>query len=549
MKTIRILSIALVALGAILGLYAWIFSVKEASSLTRVELKGPKDQSALGVIEFQHASFGGLSTTALETNALPWRLAATALVMQEVSNDSSLEISKETLGAVLKKFGFLIGSQPQNAPLRNPPNAKEMPLGINSAFIAPIGGSKLLVANLGCAACHAGATYDAAGQPRPAKSWLGMPNTSINLEAYVLAIFAAMRTYANSPDAVISASKKLFPDMDWRETATLRYLVLPRIKRRLEEMGKVSRPLPFPNGVPGATNGVAALKFKFGLPLIGGGLGDNGIVSIPDLGSRVWRTNLLVDGAYAPEWKVRQKAIRRSDINGKHLKELAAITSFFTVPSMGVSPNQALVHRSQSEAIFAFLSEKYEPQPFPAQINIESAFRGFDLFKAECAQCHGEYEWSDEKPELIMFPNWSGNVGTDPLRAKAFSDQLAGAISQTPYMDIVHAKHMGEYSAPPLTGIWASAPYLHNGSVPSIANLLTPQLRQARFLVGGHELDFDTLGIRMEQDGKYRQNYKPFSTPVWYDTSLPGQTNGGHLYGESLDYEAKRDLIEFLKLI
>ena len=75
----------------------------------------------------------------------------------------------------------------------------------------------------------------------------------------------------------------LYPETGWRERQTLRWLVLPLVRARLDQSPN-SRPLPFLNAVPGSTNGVAALKHIFGVPLVGGGDKDAGFVSIPDLG-------------------------------------------------------------------------------------------------------------------------------------------------------------------------------------------------------------------------------------------------------------------------
>jgi hypothetical protein len=59
----------------------------------------------------------------------------------------------------------------------------------------------------------------------------------------------------------------------------------------------------------------------------------------------------------------------------------------------------------------------------------------------------------------------------------------------------VIAANIGGYVAPILNGVWATAPYLHNGSVPTLWHLMHPESRPCRFEVGGHKLDSTKVGI------------------------------------------------------
>ena len=100
------------------------------------------------------------------------------------------------------------------------------------------------------------------------------------------------------------------------------------------------------------------------------------------------------------------------------------------------------------------------------------------------------------------------------------------------------AQHPDYYKARPLSGIWASAPYLHNGSVPSLVELLKPPpQRVARFHVGSREFDADNVGLSTEA--------VPGATEL--DTALPGNSNSGHAFGTTLSDQDKRDLLEYLK--
>ena len=100
------------------------------------------------------------------------------------------------------------------------------------------------------------------------------------------------------------------------------------------------------------------------------------------------------------------------------------------------------------------------------------------------------------------------------------------------------------YKARPLTGVWATAPYLHNGSVPSLAELLTPaEQRVPAFYVGNNEFDFQNVGLSTDAS----------PGAVLFDTTAPkGNRNTGHtgqLYGTELTPEEKRALLEYLKVV
>ncbi|MBV8686451.1 MAG: hypothetical protein JOZ90_09235 [Alphaproteobacteria bacterium] len=527
------------------ALLLWATARSETESLSRPPVAPGAGAPARGAAAFAGAGFGGVGMDALETNAVPWRLVAAALVLDERARDPAARLDRATLDRILRRFGFLPGAAIVNAPAGVGPRNSELPLGFTHGDLAPVGGARVRVANLGCAACHAGVTYAADGTPRPDRAMLGMPNSSIDLEAYTLAVFRAMRRFAGS-DRLLPAAARLFPEMGWRERQTMRFLVLPLAKRRLAALEGSERPLPFPNGAPGSTNGVAALKAALRVPLAGGGAEDSGVVSIPDLGDRIWRTSLLADGAYAVPGRPRNSPTTAGALDRRHLRRLAEIMTFFTVPSMGVHPQAALGHIDDATDIMAFL-KTYRPQPFPGPVDLAAAAKGRTVYAAACAACHGSYDASVAQPRLIRFPNWIGGVGTDPLRATLFDAALAAAVGRTAYRDRIAAASGGGYAAPPLAGLWASAPYLHNGSVPTLAALLSPGERPARFLVGGHALDFDAVGLRLAPDGAYPPGYRPFSVPAWIDTRAPGRGKDGHRFGETLPPEQKRQLIEYLK--
>lgn len=539
--------LALLAIILLIAAAGWLTAKPENEAVSRPVLAADADAGTRGAAAFLGAGFGGISVESLDSSAIPWKLATAALVLDERQRDPSAAADQATVRRVLRRFGFLYPDRIANLPPGIAWQEGDKPLGITHGSIAPVGGATVEVANLGCAACHAGVTYDAAGAARPDRAWLGTPNGALDLEAYTQAVYDAMRRHTGS-DALLEMAETLYPEMGWRERQSLRWLVMPLAKRRLAELRGQRRPLPFPNGAPGSTNGVAALKYALGAPLADGGPGDDGVVSVPELGRREWRNALLTDGAYAVPG-AKPGATVEADLTPERLRALAAITSFFTVPSMGVHPEKARHRLGDTEAIFAWL-RGYDPQPFPGSVDAAAARRGAAVYAARCASCHGDYRWREgEKPRLASFPNWIGDVGTDPLRARLFDAGLVKAVDATGYRTLIDVRAGRGYAAPPLAGLWSSAPYLHNGSVPSLAALLDPAQRPPRFLAGGHALDFGVVGLRLAPGGGYPEGYRPYSVPRWTDTSKAGRGNDGHLFGAELLPAERAALIEYLKLL
>ena len=94
----------------------------------------------------------------------------------------------------------------------------------------------------------------------------------------------------------------------------------------------------------------------------------------------------------------------------------------------------------------------------------------------------------------------------------------------------------------PLDGLWLRAPYLHNGSVPTLRALLFPDERPAVFYRSYDVYDwvnvgFISSGAAAEAEG------------VRFDTSLRGNSNKGHTYGASLPSLDREALLEYLKTL
>jgi mono/diheme cytochrome c family protein len=188
--------------------------------------------------------------------------------------------------------------------------------------------------------------------------------------------------------------------------------------------------------------------------------------------------------------------------------------------------------------------ESLQPPTWPNAIEPDLASRGKELFELNCSKCHGKYGQYPEYPNKIIPV---AEVGTDPVYAQYFLEQskLAEWYNQSwyalspPYSEL---KPSNGYIAPPLDGIWASAPYLHNGSIPTLQALIDPSLRPTYWSREDMETDYDYEAVGWTYTSSSRRKGK-----ATYDTTLPGYGNGGHLFGDSLQAGEQRALLEYLK--
>ena len=217
------------------------------------------------------------------------------------------------------------------------------------------------------------------------------------------------------------------------------------------------------------------------------------------------------------------------------------------------------------------------PAAFPA-IDADKAAKGKVLYQQNCAACHEQFA-SAPPPDNMPKGSWVLNtypldqIGTDPNEAKNFPVTVNYKGSQVPLPQAIaslvpeiakayyndtnnhvspaeqaawnHGRVPAEwrgpllYSARPLAGVWATPPYLHNGSVLTLYDLLLPAAqRPAKFFVGSRNYDPVHLGYANEQDP---QRHFPF------DTTLSGNSNAGHEYGTKLSEDEKMQLLEFMK--
>ena len=242
-----------------------------------------------------------------------------------------------------------------------------------------------------------------------------------------------------------------------------------------------------------------------------------------------------------------------------------------TIPLSNQRTLQRLVHKLRSPAW---------PEDILGAIDRQKAERGRVVFEKKCASCHASQKREEPLQYLrvTMTPvkevktdgNMVANADHRELRGPDGSQELVAVAAGPTVKDIVFSwSHIGEifpfvgetvsaflrwgsdfgrdetkrdrYKARPLDGIWATAPYLHNGSVPNLYQLLLPPKRTS-FYVGSRQ--FDPVHVGFIDDDK---------SGIWLDTGASGNLNIGHdgsTYNGDLDLEKEVwPLIEYMKTL
>lgn len=192
-----------------------------------------------------------------------------------------------------------------------------------------------------------------------------------------------------------------------------------------------------------------------------------------------------------------------------------------------------------------------EPPAWPYAVDEPLAAQGREIFERHCSACHGSYgdEWS--YPNLVIGLD---EIGTDPeyARQAVGAERFIRWFNESFYGNGAQARPAPGYVAPPLDAVWATAPYLHNDSVPSIAALLDSRKRPAfwRHRAEPREYDQESLGWRYDtlEHGKDGAADASEARAI-YDTTRHGYGNGGHTYGDALGDVERRALIEYLKTL
>ena len=181
------------------------------------------------------------------------------------------------------------------------------------------------------------------------------------------------------------------------------------------------------------------------------------------------------------------------------------------------------------------------PPAYPFPIDRELAARGEPVFQRLCASCHA---FGGERTGTVI-P--LAEVGTDRHRLDMWTMQAAtrynNYAADRPWRFERFVKTDG-YASVAMDGLWLRAPYLHNGSVPTLEDLLEPVANRPTVFFRGYDVyDRQRTGFVHQGPEAERNGFR-------YDTRVPGNGNAGHegeAYGTTLSPDEKRALIEYLK--
>ncbi|MDG2012280.1 MAG: di-heme-cytochrome C peroxidase, partial [Pirellulaceae bacterium] len=234
---------------------------------------------------------------------------------------------------------------------------------------------------------------------------------------------------------------------------------------------------------------------------------------------------------------------------------------------------------------------------FPKGVDFDKAARGWVHYENNCANCHGISPGDSRPPDFDTWYTPLPDVGTDrkywvnldrtspssglltgrtiegvnvdettgepmPIPATGVKTlELTTAVNLSalrqkypkidlsiPYPESTRPREVGgqpayAYEAKVLEGAWAAAPFLHNGSVASLAELLKPAADRKKMFLVGPSYDLENLGLAEDQ---------PTGTTSLFiviDDLFSGDSNQGHEYGVDLTDEQKSDLLEYLKCL
>jgi mono/diheme cytochrome c family protein len=383
----------------------------------------------------------------------------------------------------------------------------------------PIGFSKKVVgfprvAN-NCAVCHTASYRQSAGEA-PTYIVAGPGHTS-NVQGYFRFVTQAGADPRFNADNLLHEISLVY-DLPWLDRQLYRFLIIPIVKKRLIEQGANFAWMNHP-----------------GLPDWSRGRDD------PMNLTKYFMLHMPEDGTFGP---ADMPSIWNLD---KYKKGMSLNWDGATTVPRSVIIDSALgvVVKPQRDflAQIDWLEKYLRPLPppkYPFAVNAPLAQAGKAVFDANCASCHA----STRTGTSISITE----IGTDRNRLESWSKEAAIKANQTVKELGVVREGMVEaaltgYIAVHLDGVWLRAPYLHNGSVPTLRALLEPEAQRPKVFWRGYDV-YDAANVGFVADGEEAQR-----VGSRIDVRLRGNGNQGHVYGTDLAPDDKNALLEYLKTL
>jgi hypothetical protein len=314
---------------------------------------------------------------------------------------------------------------------------------------------------------------------------------------------------------------------------------------------------PFPQGLLFLANGKQPVSIQFpeGLLSVSKGTFNSFTFSVyffslrdKDLNVLATPQNLKPLNHYIdppPLWHATKKSAFYTD--GFTPKSVRALMQFSMDPSF-----DSVLFRSWEadyKDIYAWIHTLESPK-YSGPVNAGLAARGKQVYSQTCAQCHGVPGPGGEYKNLVVPID---TVNTDRGRLNGLSPEFKKHFSQS-WMGYYGATSVttqaAGYVAPPLDGIWASAPYFHNGSAPTLYHVLFPDERPRVWKGKDYRsYDHDRVGLLVDELDQTPPTGTLTEKRQYFDSTLPTMSNSGHRFAEGLSRDQRRSLLEYLKTL
>jgi mono/diheme cytochrome c family protein len=272
----------------------------------------------------------------------------------------------------------------------------------------------------------------------------------------------------------------------------------------------------------------------------------------PDLRLRFTRLELDLQDDLCedvPAWWLLKKKRTMYHTGGGDARSVRSLMQFMMSP---LNPPGAFEKAEPDfRDIRAYLLTLEAPK-YPLSIDRDLAGKGEELFAANCSRCHGTYGARWTYPNKVIPLD---KIGTDRRRYDGITRKFGEYYNKSWFGGDRPALASDGYQAPPLDGVWATAPYLHNGSVPTVYHVLNSKARP-RVFTRSYRTDLDSydarrLGWKVEAlaGPPDAGRLTPLELRKVYDTTQPGRGKGGHTYGDALTEAERMAVIEYLKTL
>ena len=385
---------------------------------------------------------------------------------------------------------------------------------------------------LNCAFCHAG-TVRETPQSEP-KVYSAMPANTFDFRAFMRFLFATGEDRRFTPQDILRQIKIIrqregLNDLPLIDRLVLRFYGVYYMRERILALrDRLSFIGEQPEWGPGRVDTFNPLKAYFGFPpeqlASEERIGTTDFPSIWNQGQReTLKMNLHWDG---------------NNVSLEERNRSAAMGTGITPPTGD---------RASLKRVADWL-RKLDAPAYPFKIDKDLAAQGAPVYKKYCAECHGA-DGKDFRGEQVGKVVPIEEIGTDRRRLDSYTYDVA--VNQNMifagYGDerFSHFRKTFGYANAPLDGVWLRAPYLHNGSVPTLRDLLEPSARRPTAFYRGYDV-FDQKRVGFAADVAEEKGRKYFR----YNTEEPGNSNKGHegkRYGTELSTTEKDALVEYLK--